>query len=320
MKIPRSNRRRQLLSIFLCLATPGTATPKQNGGLNVDWPKSPINVPSAGHILPLPVRAAPDAWVPPDVDTFRPPVAEGIDCPLGEIVSEAGARVEEFWNNLNQVTATETIQHQTVKRSGTLGSPEIAKYEYVASVDRMRNGTVNFDEYRRPVGDTFRSATDGSNDVSVANAFIHLLVFLPRYAGNFRLTCEGLGTWRGQPAWQIHFEERPDRAASMNVLILHGKRYSPRIRGRAWVLTGSYQVIRVETDLVDPILEARLRLWHQVIEYSPRAVPTGGQEAWLPSTSEFYMEFRRHRFYRRHSYNNFHLFLVNVHQKFGAIL
>lgn len=287
--------------------------------MNVDWPKSPLKAPLTGHTLPSPIRAAPDEWVPPDVDTFRPPVAEGIDCPLGEIVSEAGARVEEFWDNLNQVSATETVQHQTVNRSGTLGYPEIQKYQYVASINRTRGGTVNFDEYRRPTGDAFRSARAGSNDISAENTFIHLLVFLPRYVGNFRLTCEGLGTWSGQPAWQIHFEERPDRVNRMNVLILHGKQYSPRVRGRAWILTDSYQVTRLETDLIDPILEARLRLWHQVIEYSPKAVAAGGQEAWLPSTSELYMDFRGHRFYRRHSYNNFHLFLVNVHQEYGGI-
>jgi hypothetical protein len=35
--------------------------------------------------------------------------------------------------------------------------------------------------------------------------------------------------------------------------------------------------------------------------------------------SELYLDFRGHRFYRRHTYNDFHFFLVNVHQKFGAI-
>ena len=320
MKMPRSNRRVPLFWLFLCLAAPSTATPQQDGGMNADLPKNSLRAPSTGYLAPSPIRAAPDAWVPPDVETFQPPVADGIDCPLSEIVSEAGARVEEFWDNLNQVTATETIQHQTVNRSGALGHPEIQKYEYVASVDRTRDGTVVFDEYRKPTGDSFRSAPDGSNDISVENTFIHLLVFLPRYAGNFQLTCEGLGTWKGQPAWQIHFEERTDRFASINALILRGKRYSPRVRGRAWVLTDSYQVGRLETDLTDPVLGARLRLWHQIIEYSPKPVTGGGQEAWLPSTSEFYMDFRGHRFYRRHSYNNFHIFLVNVQQKFGAIM
>jgi hypothetical protein len=297
------------VSIFLCLAAAGTVTPKQEGGM------SRLKVPSGPEMLEAPARPAPDEWVPPDVDAVQPPVADGIACPLDEVVSEAGARVEEFLDNLNRVTATESIQHQTVSRSGGLSRPEIQKYEYSASVSRAQDGTVSLDEYRRPHGDVSQS----SSGVSVENTFIHLVVFHPRYAANFRLTCEGLGTWRGQPAWQIHFEERPDRVSRMNVLILKGRQYSPRVRGRAWVLTDSYQVVRLETDLVEPIAEVNLRLWHQVIDYCPTGSAVGNQDMWLPSRSELYMDFRKHRFYRRHSYNDFHFFSVKVNQEFGAL-
>jgi len=319
MKALWSNRCPYLFgSMFLCLAAAATASPRQGRGIRTGLPKDSLEAPAEAEI-PLPVvRPAPDEWAPPDVDAVRPPVAEGIACPLDDVVSETGARVEEFLDNLNRVTATESVQHQTVNRSGALGRPEVRKYQYLASVSRARDGTLSLDEYRRSNADPVQ-ASNNADDVSVENTFIHLVIFHPHYARNFRLTCEGLGTWKGQPTWQIHFEERPDRENRMNVLILYGRQYSPRVRGRAWVLTDSYQVVRVETDLVEPMPEVQLRLWHQVIDYCPRAFGVGNQEVWLPLTSELYMDFRKHRFYRRHSYNDFHFFSVNVHQEFGSI-
>jgi len=280
--------------------------------------EDPLKPTTAAEIPRPPMRAVPDEWVPPDIDALQPPVAEGIACPLGEVVSGAEARVEEFLDNLNRVTATESVQHQPVNRSGVLGRPEIRKYHYLASVGRAQDGTLDLAEYRRSNADPVQTSS-GANDISVENTFIHLVIFHPHYTRNFRLSCEGLGTWRGQPAWQVRFEERTDRVNRMNILIFNGRQYSPRVRGRAWVLADSYQVGRVETDLVEPMPEVQLRLWHQVIDYDPRAAEVGNQEVWLPSTSELYMDFRKHRFYRRHSYNDFHFFSVKVHQEFGAI-
>jgi hypothetical protein len=42
-------------------------------------------------------------------------------------------------------------------------------------------------------------------------------------------------------------------------------------------------------------------LQHQDIEYSPVALAENKGEIWLPSSTEMYMDFLGHRFYRRHS-------------------
>jgi hypothetical protein len=39
-----------------------------------------------------------------------------------------------------------------------------------------------------------------------------------------------------------------------------------------------------------------------------------GVEIWLPSTCDYYMDFRGHRFYRRHRFTDFQLFSVKVQQ------
>ena len=98
----------------------------------------------------------------------------------------------------------------------------------------------------------------------------------------------------------------------MVALVVNGKSYDVRLRGRAWILAGSYEVARMETDLLQDIPEIRLRVWHEIVEYLPVRFVSGDTLMWLPSDVELYADFRGHRFYRRHSFSNFKLFSVTT--------
>jgi hypothetical protein len=261
------------------------------------------------------MRSALDPWAPPDIDTMQPPITESANCSLLDVVSQAGVRVEELVHNLDRFSATEVIQHQPVNRSGKLKSPEIQKYNYVYSMKEASDGYMiseeNRDMTKYPNGFPDHVATLGSPGL--------VLVFHPNYVGDFSMTCAGVGDWHGQPAWQIRFEELPDRPHRMSDLVMYGKSYDLRLRGIAWILKDSYQVAHLEFDLAEVIPKIHLRLDHQIIEYLPVSFPESDTTIWLPSSAELYMDFRGHRFYRRHTYTNFKLFSVMVQQQFGAL-
>ena len=90
-----------------------------------------------------------------------------------------------------------------------------------------------------------------------------------------------------------------------------------RLPYRAWILADSYQVARLDSDLADEIPQIRLRLQHQDIEYRPVPLPESKGEIWLPSSTELYMDFLGHRFYRQHSFTDLKFFLMKVQQTFG---
>jgi hypothetical protein len=293
---------------LLCLVVANSSIAQQMNTLG-DAPETSAKVATDAE-----ERTERDGWVPPDIDAVRPPVAKEAACALRDVISKAGTRVEEFVDNLNRLTATETIQTQTVNHSGTLHHPEIQRSEYAVSARREPDGNVLLEEYR---GRSMNNAPEPSSDhVAVGGAFSLLLIFHPYHAKDFQMSCEGLGSWHGQPAWQIRFEEQ---SRHMSAFGIDGKEYLLRLRGRAWILADSYQVGRVETDLVETIPEIRLRLQHEIIEYSRGSFPGTNVMMWVPSSVELYMDFRGHRFYRRHSYMDFQLFSVKVHQEFGEI-
>ena len=98
-------------------------------------------------------------------------------------------------------------------------------------------------------------------------------------------------------------------------LLIGLRSYSLRIRGRAWILADSYEVARLETDLAETIPRIRLRLDHQSVEYGPVRFPKSKVEIWLPSSTELFMDFQGHRFYRRHTFTDFNLFSVKIDQQ-----
>jgi hypothetical protein len=299
---------------MLCLASADTASaqrestskqnPESNGLLSVPVDLKPPAVNT---------RSTFDRWAPPDIDVMQLPAAETENCSLTNIVSQAGIRVEELVHNLDRFSATEVIRHQPVNRSGKLQHPEIQKFNYVYSMREGSDGYMISDENRdlskNPNGFPDQIATIGSPGL--------VLVFHPNYVRNFHMSCEGLGDWHGQPAWQIRFEELPDSLHRMSRIIMDEKSYDVRLRGIAWILKDSYQVVHLEIDLAETIPKIRLRLDHQVIEYLPASFPKSDTTIWLPSSAELYMDFRGHRFYRRLTYTDFKLFSVKVQQQLG---
>jgi hypothetical protein len=50
------------------------------------------------------------------------------------------------------------------------------------------------------------------------------------------------------------------------------------------------------------------------VDYGPVSFPRKNAELWLPKSADLYCDFRRHRFHRRHSFNNFMLFSADAQE------
>jgi hypothetical protein len=248
-----------------------------------------------------------EQWAPEDIDNSVPAVQAGAACSLSDVLSHAGAKVQELVDNVDRFTATEVLSHQPVDRSGRMGRPVTLKFDYLVSIAPAHNGFFQVEEFRnRSLAlDAFPShiATTGLSSLA--------LIFHPRYVGDFATGCEGLGDWNGHPAWLVRFEQRSDRPNHISAFVVRGAQYAADLRGRAWILADSFQIARLDTDQKNLIPKIQLRRSHMSIEYRPVAFPKNNLQLWLPSSAEVYMDFRGQRFYRKHSLTDFKLFSVD---------
>jgi len=256
-------------------------------------------------------------WRPPDVDEKVPTVESGASCFANDVVHKAGEQLNELLSDVDKFAATELLVHESINKYGLASSPEKRKFDYVVAIEDLQHRYLNVEEYRNGAGGT---AADFPEGVATNGLPALVLIFHPYYASSFEMTCEGLARIRNGLAWQVHFKQRPDKPNTLRRYRIgaYGPSYPVAMKGRAWISADTYQIVRLETDLVAPIPEIRLLTDHTEVEYGPVKFQYGKVSMWLPQSADLYYDWRGRRIHRRHSFSNYLLFSVDDKQKISV--
>jgi tetratricopeptide (TPR) repeat protein len=251
------------------------------------------------------------SWQPPGIDEVKLNIAEGSTCPIGQVLDESGKRVQELVEDVTRFAAVEDLFHQRLDAYGLPIRTETRKFNYVASISEAQPGYFSVDEYRAD-----KLGLTGYPDQIASSGFAALaLVFHPHMRDNFEMKCEGLGDWRGEPTWLVRFQQRDDRPSRIHSYKVGTQVHPVNLKGRAWITAGKFQIVRIEAELVNPMPEIQLLSEHQAVEYGPVPFVKKNTTLWLPKSAEIYFDFRRHRYYRRHSFDHYMLFAVDSDEK-----
>ena len=265
----------------------------------------------------IPIVAATDpglmakSWGPPGVDDTKPQVASGVSCPTEQVIAQSGERVKELVDDLAKFDAVEDVYHEESDQAGIPKKHTTVRFDYVASIAEPKAGMFKVDEFRSGRSD----AGAFPDQIATRGLPTLALIFHPDMRDDFEMSCEGLGTWNQKATWLVHFQQRENKPRRIQGYIVNGREYSVSLKGRAWISADTFQIVRLESDLMDPIKEIQLRSEHQAVEYAPVRFPKSKSELWLPKNAELYFDFRKHRYFRRHSFDHFMLFSVDTEEK-----
>lgn len=262
-----------------------------------------------------PVREQESPWAPGDVDAREYLTADGVACKTDEVLDLAQDRLNTQLLNFERFTATEHVVHQEIESSGA-PDPALEKdFSYIVFVypysgnslylEESRDGGANYSAFPTAM------VTTGINSLGVA-------LLQPANRGGFTYQCEGLTSIRGQAAWQIRFEEKPDTTASIRRWRTNKASYNLRVKGRLWITSTSFDILRIQTDLLAPVRDLGLTRDHLEVDYGPVSFQSGNQRLWLPWNANMYMEFRHKRFHHQHFLTDYMLFGVDETQKVGS--
>lgn len=279
----------------------GTSTQRTEASLSGMEPLAALAAPA------LPVKP----WKPLGVDDMKPALAPGVVCPAAQVMEESGKRVQELVQDVARFAAVEDLFHQSLDKFGVPVRTETRKYNYVASISEPEPGFLTVDEYRAD-----RLPLSGYPDQIASTGFAALaLVFHPDMRDNFEMNCEGLGDWHGQATWLVHFRQRNDRPNRMHSYKVGNQMHTVALKGRAWIAADKFQIVRMEAEMVSPMPEIQLLSEHQTVEYGPIPFAKKNTSLWLPKSAEIYFDFRKHRYYRRHSFDHYMLYSVDSQEK-----
>jgi tetratricopeptide (TPR) repeat protein len=266
-------------------------------------PASPLDTPGGRLSIP--------SWSPPDVDDAQPVVAAGAVCPSQMVIEKAGDRVKELVDNLARFDATEDVVHESLDDLGRPIAKDSRKFDYQVEISEPQPGVLKINEYRNGLTDQ----GDFPGNIAARGLPALAFVFHPEMRGSFDLVCEGLGDWHGQATWLVHFRQRTDKPSRLQSFDTNDESFAVDLKGRAWISASTYQIVRLEADLVRPLRQMQLLTEHQEVEYGPVQFQNRKMQLWLPISADLYMDCRRQRFHRRHSFAHYMLFSVGSSQK-----
>jgi len=245
------------------------------------------------------------AWGPPGVDDVKPAVVAGVTCPSQQVIEGAGERVKQLADNIAKFAAVEDMLHERLDKVGRPITKEDRKFNYVATITEEPPGFLQTDEYR----DLRYGLTDLPDHIATTGFVALALIFHPDMRDSFDMACEGLGDWRAQTAWLVHFQQRDDKPNRFADYVVGTEHYPIKLKGRAWITADNLQIVRIESDLTKPL--PQLSVEHQIADYGPVQFKQQNVELWLPQSVDIYLELNRRYYYRRHSFDHFMLFSVN---------
>jgi cytochrome c-type biogenesis protein CcmH/NrfG len=255
----------------------------------------------------------------PHIDNLTPSGPGGgalQGCRLDEVLPKIERRVQEFVENVQRFTATESLVLESFGGTGQVARSERRQYDYVVSIEGSIPGMLQVNEFQNS-----RSPSETSGRELVTKGLPALvLIFHPYYAGDFSMECEGLTSLNGKPAWQIRFQQREDKPSRIRSYSLGttGRAYQLNLKGRAWFTAGNHQILRLETDLIKPIREIQLAVDHTSAEYGPVHFRSRGIDIWLPQAADLICERKGKRRHERITFSDYFLFAVDNKQELAS--
>ena len=232
-------------------------------------------------------------------------------CRIDEVLPKVTLNVEGFVENVEKFTATEVLVHERLDRNGSLKDEIQSKSNYVATIQKVEPNSFVVGEYRTETPG--KKPFEGTLRANVAPALV--LVFHSSHIGEFAMTCDGPTDWSGFDTWRVDFRQRMDRPATMSGFEVGRFEYTVLLKGSAWIDRNNFQIVHMETDLLQSIPEMKLEMLHQSIDYRSVAFSGGEANLWLPQKAEVTADFRGRRLVERHSYSEFQIFSINTKQK-----
>jgi tetratricopeptide (TPR) repeat protein len=275
-------------------------------------PASNASLPNVLSDPGRPVANADTSWSPPDIDADSPGVLNP-SCSTTEVLDRAFLRAKTQLANFEKFTATEHIEHQEIDRHGTPGKVKTREFSYVVFVVPFHGDSFYLEEIRDADQKTTASfptslATTGLNSLAIS-------LLQPADRNNFRYRCEGIAQLRGEAVLRIRFQEESTETLGVIRWNKNGMIYNVPFKGRLWISQSTYDVLRVETDLLAPMDKLQLTRDHLRVDYGPVQFDRGHQTLWLPWDAEMFIELHGKRYHHRHYLSDYRLFEVDTANK-----
>ncbi len=236
---------------------------------------------------------------------------------LATLLDRTGKQVASFLDHFGQVTCTELVAQEKLRKDGKLEYRENAAFDLLTMVD-ITGTDLTLDESRLPQK---QNAAPGqsqahpqkNSSLLVTNGFSTLfLVFHPFYQGSFEFSQLGDETVAGKALMRVQFRHVKG-TRSPTALLLRGRTYPLDLQGVAWIDAESGVISRIEAELEFSLEDLGLRAFRSEVQYAP--VKFKEADMWLPAMATIDVQTPRQHWRNIHQFTNYKRFSVSMDVK-----
>lgn len=231
--------------------------------------------------------------------------------PLLEALGRTGKAVDQFWEHFPEVNCEESVLQTKLEKNGKIAYQQQTEFDYLVLAETTSED-LSVAESRQ-----VKRQTGKEKDLPllVTNGFsMMMLVFHPFYQGSFVYSPPEDDVLAGKPVLKIHFQHVKGKS-SPSVLQLRGRNYPLDWAGEAWIDPTTWNIVKIEAGLAEPMDDVGLRMLHCAVNYAPVHFSTSAETYWLPQSAEIEAETLRQHWRNVHRFTNYRRFSTDVKEQ-----
>lgn len=225
-------------------------------------------------------------------------------------LADARLRVEEFWNQFQSVSYTETVTQLRLDPGGRTREQRVSVFESL-TLFQLGGSGLTVDESRVPQG---KIASPPARPLLASAGFATLLLILhPHYELSFEFA-----ELPGQDGLRRLRFAHVKGSRTPSVLQLRGRDYPLEWQGVVWLEPGASRVVRITASLRAPMDDIGLSRLDADVRYGPVAFANPAETYWLPASATIDAETRKQHWRNIHNFTQYRRFTVDTNVKIAS--
>lgn len=230
---------------------------------------------------------------------------------LSAILAAVGKNVADMFANLPNMCAVEQIHQERLNQKGKPSFGKDYEYRYLALMPEEKWGP-SLNEYRADMKGHGTASLGLSDNAMLTAGFISApLVFHPAYQQGSLFRLLGRQKVNGRMNYVIAFAEQPAKSSLAGQFVYGTTVFSTYSQGLAWIDAENDQIIRMSSDLLEPLPQVRLDKETTDIKFGAVGFKQLPRKFWLPNTVTVTVDWNERVYRNNHNYSEFLLSQVN---------
>ena len=236
---------------------------------------------------------------------------------LKDILAVVGKNVSDLFTGLPNICSVEKVQQEKLNRDGKSSASLESKYRYLAMAPSHPWGP-SIDEYRADWQGKESPQMGLSENTMLTEGFVSApLVFHPTYQNGSTFRLLGRQKVKGRNTYVIAYAQDPTKSRLSGSFTFGNTTRTTYTQGLAWIDMENYEILRIFSDLLNPLPQVRLNKETTDIKFSAVQFKQVTQKFWLPEAVTVTLDWNGRVYRNSHAYSDFLVSNVEATQKIG---